>query len=555
MPAETIPPIYLTDGMVCASPKQLTPPSVSEQLFNYYYDRSGNLRTRPGSVFHTRLGDGPVLGLHEHTFETGVQAPVIAAVCAGALSTAWGLVQTGEGAAGADARFFPDCGHGEDGFVVLARETDRFTMASLFNRIYLSGSTVARQLHYYDYAARMFAAVAGISARGCLGHRQRLWAWGDPNNPNYLYPSNFAEPETFRAELALQIGSQNAEILLCIEAFDRVIVGTSRGIWHVDAYSVEDGDVSIAAADVAAGIAGPRAMCEAGSFIYGFDPALGPWRWALGMQAVDTGFASRVAPLFRRINAIDRELVTVDYDVEHDCVHFGLSLAGNGYPDYQVSFSLTRDAWTHSGHGTDTSMLGSLPIPATNDTRYIGAQGFHGGFMPGRGFYTVMLSRIDPSSGGGQVLIGDENGYLWRTSWHSEDRCRGNSGLEGFAFVRLWRSGTWQLSALGRVSMVHRVLLALEAYADYSYEWRVEQDFSRVFTRTHQRSLDEYDELGTDWILGAGESLLRPSQPFPYLDRIPLWRHAIARTIRYEMETQSPMVLLGIEHERSQTAR
>jgi hypothetical protein len=550
---ETIPPVMLDAGMFCAAPTQLVPASRSEQLFNWFYSPAGALVRRPGSTFYARLGRGAVLGLHEHTFETVQAGPVLAGVVADPLPRVWALAQDGEPAGTGGFAFVPDVRHAADVFPIPARATDRFQFASLFDTVYLAGSTLVPGIRMYEYTERRFRLVPNLPVTGVFAHRQRLYGYGSRFHPNYLYPSGYADPETFNPDLAIQVGGSNARIVLGLPALNRVILFTSDGVWQYDGYAVENGDLDLREVDLRRSIVGPLAACAAtDGYVYWLDPRVGPCRWTTGLAGAETEFAKPMAEVFPRMHPRAREQAVVFYDPVHDAVHFTFAL-GDGENDYTASWFPGR-GWTHSASSADTALVGSVRLP-DGSTRYTGGRGVQPGASPEHTMHTCALVRIDPLTGDAQVLAADADGYVWCWTRGGKDKARGTAERPGWDFVSLWRSGTFDLANLERVAMVHRVSLKLEAPGDWRFDFRVERDYSRLFHRTHTRASDEYPgKLGESFALDG--SPLARAEPLPVRDtRLPLWRHGIAKMLRFELETRDGLVLLGLEFSLSRTAR
>ncbi|MDX1384775.1 MAG: hypothetical protein R3190_14075, partial [Thermoanaerobaculia bacterium] len=70
---DTVGPLGVIGGMDASVPTAGARPDTPEQLLNVDLDGAGRAITRPGSIFYSRLGEGPVLGLYEHSFEYGLE--------------------------------------------------------------------------------------------------------------------------------------------------------------------------------------------------------------------------------------------------------------------------------------------------------------------------------------------------------------------------------------------------------------------------------------------------------------------------------------------------
>ena len=66
-------PFTVIAGMNAQDAEAELPPNEPELLINIDIDRNGRAVARPGSIFFARIGEGPILGMAEHSFESGLE--------------------------------------------------------------------------------------------------------------------------------------------------------------------------------------------------------------------------------------------------------------------------------------------------------------------------------------------------------------------------------------------------------------------------------------------------------------------------------------------------
>lgn len=548
---ETIGPVLLAAGMYAAPPTQMKGAQASEQLFNLFYDRASRIIRRPGSVFFARLGTGPVLGLHEHTFQEAGRTPKLVAVVADRYRQGTTLAAPGSDGVPVigEVGLCPDAAsHGAATIAVPAAPTDRFTFASLFDRLYAAGSTVNHRVVYYDYAAGNYGSINTVKATGVVAYRQRLYYYGDPEHPNYLYPSAFADPENVEEEMALQVGSDNAAIVRCLEAQDLLVVFTTKASYKYLGYAPEVGDAELASLDPLHGLAGPLAACVGGDgYVYWLDQRGVPCRWRRGMEAADTEFAAPALALFRQAGGA--RSAVAEYDPAHEAIHWLLPTGTSAEPNYLVSYFFgvgEGGAWTHGASTTDLSILSGesgvrlAPQREPASLRPLDEPGAH--------LYTALLARQSPLTHDARIYGGDRNGVLWGWREAAPDKDRSDGGRR---FTSLWRSGSFEAAAIGQRFMVHRAVFDLEVPGGYDYALRIECDYAGTFQPTH-RVLKHAAHPGAGFVLGRDR--LARLEPRPLNQRVAYWRKALGKVVRFELETEHPLALSGVELEISRTA-
>jgi len=556
-------PILLTEGMYAALPPQRLGPQASEQLFNLFYNQIGRPQRRPGSVWVSRIGAGPVLALHEHRFNSFPAEPRVVAVVANRYTHSTTLTDPSFGS-GVDGEAQGQVGlaidaltHNRPVLGFAGRPTDRFTLASLFDRLYLAGSTIDYRVRWYDYVTGQFSHIPGFRATGVLAYRERLYAWGDPNQPHLLYPSNYAEPETFRPELAIQVGDDNAPIITCLRAFGLIVIFTPAAVYQYLGFAPETGDLELDVVDPIRGIAGPLAATVGGDgFVYWLAPEHGPCRWRRGLAAADTTFAEPMLDVFKAVAQRSLAATVVFYDPLFGGVHFLLPTGSSAVPNYIASFFPgvgERGVWTHGASTTDTTIVGSKPDGQGN-TRVTTVRGIQlGPLQPaGAPLYTAALYRQDPLLRRPVILAGDEHGSIYRWAPSApRDKHRHSDSQPGNRFTTLWRSGTLEAAPTGRRAMLHRVTLDLELPSDYGFDLRIERDYDRTFALTHAIEVEPHDTLNDTFKLDR--SKLARRELLPRHRQLPLWGDSLGKVQRFELETQAALVLHGIEGEVSRT--
>src|SRR5690606_78388 len=167
-------------------------------------------------------------------------------------------------------------------------------------------------------------------------YRERLYAWGDPNQPHLLYPSGFANPESFNPALAIQVGDDNSPIVTCARAFGLIVIFTPRAVHQYLGFAPETGDLELDVVDPIRGIAGPLAAPVA-------EPRL---------------------DVFKAVAQRSLAATVVFYEPLFGGVHFMLATGSSEVPNYMASFFpgvAEGGVWTHGASTTDTTVVGAKP--------------------------------------------------------------------------------------------------------------------------------------------------------------------------------------------------
>lgn len=542
---DTVGPILFSRGMDVGRPLHELEPGQLEQAINVFYDRGVKPRRRPGSIFHSRLSAGAILGLHEHAFATGTRKRKLVAVVADrypSVTTHADPADDGVGQAGNG--FCPNAEvHGTPIVPIGGRSTDRYVMESLFDRVYVAGSTSDYGVHFYDYLQGRLERIEAVRGTGVVAHNERLYVFGDPANPNYLFPSDFGDPEKFNLNLAIQIGTRNDRILAVAKA-DVLVVLADRSSHIYFGTAVELGELETATISGTVGVVGPLAVAVApDGWVYWLDRHLGPVRWRRGMQGVETGFAGRVAPLWEKVAAGDLHGAAVRWDDVHHAVHFMIPAGGAAVPNYYISFFPALEAWTHNVKGELQEAVG-LPFRGSPLRE-----------APGEPIYTDFLTRRDPLDKTLKVYAGDDEGFIWTWRRHSPDKHRQSSDPGTFV-EGLVRTGPLELAPVGKRALVHRINLDIDAPLNWLGELYVERDYRGRFSLAHLLGLQiQGGKLDGDFLLDdeAG-AVLGDDRVEPAHNRLGMWKKGLAKALRFELRMKSDMAWGGVEFERTLSA-
>ena len=551
-------PIVFEKGM-SGAPLHELPPQVPENVWNLDYDHASRPVPRHGSVFQARIGTGPVVGMHEHTFESGALRPRQAAIVQEAFPEVYSLVnpdphmvngepQPGEPDSAHDIGFCPDWRqHGRVILPIPGRLSDRFHMVSFLNRLYIAGSTLDHRIRVYDYDQQLFWPIDDIRGRSVAAVGNRLFVAGDPNRPNIVFPSNPDEPEEFQEQLGIQIGTRNDEILTMLDHEGLVVIFTNRSAHWLLAGAVELGDLETEPISRKHGLVGPlAASVAADGWVYWISPSEGPLRWRRGSGAPDRSFLGDFQQIWKVVLKGRNKGAVVFDDVSAGAVRFLISTGDCPEPNYMLSyFYRGGEGWTHGASTTKTSTAAKIrDFADTLDTKL------------GQDWYTAAISTEDPLLGGHRPFTGDDQGHIWAWSRGVYDRVRGYSHAPG-PFRCFFRPGPFQIGPMGHRGMIHRAMLNLLAGYNWSFRLDSELDFADDWENVQHAQHVTPGGMADQLILNDsvnGRPLNRYHHPTHY--RVPFWSRGLARVVRADLSFDPlyPVVPLSIELERSMAA-
>jgi len=550
MPRETNPltdllgPVPIRGGIDATVPVHDLPNEVPEELWNLDFDGSGRVRARPGSVFYSRIGRGPVLFIGTHSFETGLRSSKTVAVVASGLGRPNPLTDPSEdGEAVHTVGFCTDVRSRAPLLDLRARESDRFEMASFLDRAWIAGSTLDHRIRSFDFASDEFTSIEGVRGTSVEAFGGRLFVGGDPVVPNQVFASNPDEPENFDLP-GIQIGSRNAKIKVLTSSGGLLIIFTDSSVHWLAAGAIELGELETETIGGGGGLGGKLAWSSGSDgFLYWLSGS-GPKRWQRGLGAADQTFSAPIRHFFDTVGG-DLSSAVVWDDQASRAMRFLLPSRGSDYPDYLLSYFYERDVWTHGATGANPKIVARLRDRAARLSLPLGQP-----------LYTAAVPFTDPLSGERTVLAGDQDGILWR--WVPWAREKIRQWWEGADFRCELKYAPIEVSPIGYRGQVHQIKFDTLVGREFLFSVFVERDFNGKFFLSQVceqdlfgGSLDEI-QLGDDQ-LGRlfGERMV------PTHIGTGLWRHGLGKSLRVSLvwnHTDGPVAIGAYEIERSLAA-
>ena len=555
---DIIGPISWDKGM-SGSPLHELGAETPENVWNLDYDHALRPVPRPGSVFQARLGEGPVVGMHEHTFEIGARPTRQAAVVQHAFAEVYSLVnpdphtvngepQDGEPEPEHELAFCPHWRqHGRKQLPFPGRFSDRFHMESFLNRLYLAGSTMDYRVRVYDYDIQLFWPLEEVRGRAVVPVGNRLLVGGDPDRPNIVFPSDPDDPETFQPQLGIQIGTRNDEIMRMLEHEGVVFIFTNRSVHWLMLGAVELGDIETEPVSRKHGIVGPlAATVGSDGWVYWISPSQGPLRWRRGSGPPDNSFVGDFQSIWKvALKGRNQGAVVFD-DEDAGAIRFLISTGDCPEPNYLLSFFYDQGGgWTHGASTTKLSTARKMrDFADTLDAKL------------GKEWYTAAISTKDPLLAGHRPFAGDSEGHVWAFSDGVYDQVRGYTHPAS-DFRCMFRPGPLSIGPKGHRAMIHRGTLRLLGGYNWGFRIDTELDFDDDWQNVQHASHGTPGGFADALILDDaeyGRPLNRHHHPSLY--RIPFWARGLARVVRTEFtfDPLLPVVPLALELERSVAA-
>lgn len=540
-------PIRLARGMNASAPVPNLGPETPENLWNVDIDRNGRATARPGSVFYSRIGEGPVLGLYEHTFESGIRERKAVAVVRDAYDEVNTRADPDEdGVVTHSVAFCPDIeANGTKMIPMPAGEKDRIIFESFLNRVWIAGSTADHSLRFYDYSTGEFGTVDGLDVLSVVAQGNRLFAAGDPAAPNLVYPSDPDTPESFNPDIALQVGDRNDRIRCMIETEGMILVLTDRSAHWLLVGAIEIGDVQTERISRVHGVTGPLAAAEGSDgWVYWLSKQ-GPIRWRRGMGSIDMDFNADALELFQNAAGGDLSSAVVYDDPRRDCIRFSFPSGSAETPDYLMSYFYRHGAWTHGARTSETMVAARLRSGTAPLDRPIGDP-----------LYTCMAYREDPLDGQPGTLSGSEEGTIWRSRSFSRERARASAaGQRGTEFKCQVRFGPLELAPSGYRGQIHDIVLDWMTGPQFEFEVFSEVDYEGRFLVADVCSQDLAGGDLADLVLGDDEDARLMDHRFhPVHARIGMWQRGLGKIVRIQVQweaSKAAMAFTGMEVERS----
>jgi len=547
MPEETgrlsdnIGPMTALPGMDFSTPEQAVPPARPEALFNVDLDTQGRPVARQGSVFGSRLGAGPVLGVAEHTFEITARSRRLVAIVANAYPEANTRGSENDGVAGGSAAFFADAlVNGEPAQPISARDTDRFHFESFLDKLYYAGSTITYALREHNFDTGRDVRVPGVSGTAVTAVGNRLFVAGDPGNPNLVYPSDPDAPTTFQPQLAFQLGTKTDRILRLLEHAGLLVAFGSRAASWALVGAVELGDIQSATFSPTDGIVGPLAADEAGDgWVYWIAPNRGPLRWQRGLSAPDASFAKDAYSLWEVVEAGVDDLTgaVVRWDQGGKCVRFELPGAG-----LLMSYFPDGGAWAF---GADTTALDALEL---REQTVLDAP-------MGSDRYTALANHSDPITGNSRIYAGDADGFVWVWTNRSPDKVRSPvAGEAGTDFTSCIRWGNVEVAPAGYRAILESLLVSFLGGYLVDFTVSAEMDHTEWLQVEAIRREQAGGRLPMDLSSTDDGSRLFEERFHPMHIRAANWERLIGKVVRLQMSWTGSMesaAVIGIEMVRS----
>lgn len=538
-------PVLTATTMDAGRPQQAVPPAVPEALVNVDVGRGGRVVARPGSHFVSRIGRGPVLGLHDHSFETGGPRR-LAAVVADHLLEVNTLDPFAEGGGQDSVAFCPDVlVHGEPLHPIRARPTDRFHFQSFLDRLYFAGSTVSSLLYEHDYAANITRPITGVRARSVAAVGNRLFVAGDPEQPNTVFPSDPDEPSTFQPQLGFRLGTGTDGIVALREHQGLLVAFGERSCSWALPGAIDIGDLQAETFTKEHGIAGPLAVTTGGDgILYWLTREDGIVRWARGSSSVDAEFSEPVRTILQAVSeGVSREEFSgtvAAWDPLRQAVRFEIPGA-NLLLSY---FPYADGAWTVGSTTTTPRRIAEIRDYDSLDT------------ARGEDRYTALAGRRDPFTEAPQLMGGDAEGHIWLWREFQPDKLRWQLG-NGAPFRTLVRYGNVELAPIGYRAVIEELLAVIEAGYECEFELWADRDFAGF----------EFVEAGS-WSQEGGElplllssvatdaSRLTERRLSPIHVRLGNWDVLVAKAFRLEVlwDCLQHMAMVGLQMEVSPEA-
>jgi hypothetical protein len=530
-------------GMDAGTPVAQLAPDTPEQLFNIDMDPNGRAIGRPGSTFFSRIGEGNILGLHEHTFEFGGEPRRPVGIVRDAYATVTTLRDsTMDPAVAYDTGFAPDFSvHDDPLWQINAKATDRFHFASFLNDLYFAGSTVLHTLWQYSYSTQLLKEIPIVRGTAVVATGDRLWVGGDPQQPNVMFPSDPVDPEVFNPDLGIQIGTRNDRILALLEDDGLILVLTNRSAHWLVAGAVELGDVQTEPVSQNLGVAGPLGATKGSDgWFYWLDPVDGPCRWRRGMEAPDLLFAKKVLELFRNSRGDDLSGTVVENDPVNHCIRFQFATGPGQTPDYMLSYFQRGDQWTHGASTTERWRVSRLPEFTRPQDEDLGAT-----------LYTDMIHRLDILDGQEKLYGGCDSGIIWVWNRFCLDKYRSTRANEaGVEFLCVLRFGPMEIAPVMYRGLIQELMFdALLSY-QFSFDLHAELDYKDQFNLVGVCSRDvdggEFGDLELDTTIYSNR--LHPTHI-----RLPMWSLGLGKIVRLETSWSCLRVVgfAGVEFERA----
>jgi hypothetical protein len=562
--AQALGPYIWRRGVDAGTPVPAMSADDVADALNLDLDRGGRAIPRPGSTFQSRVGWGPILGMHEHTFEVGARRPRPVAIVQDAFPTVHALndpnpeipsldeddeivyEDSPEPSPAFDTGFVPDwTRHGERILAFAARSTDRFRFQSFLNRLYFAGSTLDHRVRWYDYEIPFFGMLEEVRGVAIAAHGNRLFVGGDPLAPNVLYPSEPNEPDIFPPQLGMQIGTRNDGIRVLLEHQGLLVILKEGSAHWLLAGAIELGDFQTEPISRVHGVEGALAACEAGDgWVYWLSGAEGPVRWRRGAGGVDTTFARDALALFQAVMKGSMRTAVVEDDPANGCVRFLIPTAGCETPNWMASYYYRLPEggrWTHAASTMEPER--ALKLRDTADKMHV---------RLGGPLYTALAHMPDRLLGGHAMFGGAEHGSIYFWKRYSIDFRRGYGDACAADFICVLRPGPLEAAPLGHRALIHRCMIDFHGGYNWLFDVRAELDYRDTFellqVLEHETPGGVADELILDEEL-EGRPLDRIHHPMHY--RLPAWEKGLGKVVRFDMRWRPewPVVLTGIEPE------
>lgn len=541
-------PFLAATRMDAGKPQQALPPVLPEVLINVDIDRGGRAIVRPGSHFVSRIGEGAVLGMYDHSFETGAQDRKLCAIVADHhLQVNTGAPAddgTGQGSVG----FCPDVTrHGQYLSPINAKATDRFHFQSFLDRLYFAGSSVDQALYEHNYATGTTRVIPGVKAKSVAAVGNRLYVAGDPSDPNTVFPSDPDDPEAFQAQLGFRLGTGTDGILALREHEGMLVAFGERSCsWAVPG-AIELGDLQAETFTREHGIVGPLAVATGGDgFLYWISREDGIVRWRRGMPSPDAEFSEEVRKV---VQTVARGLApgvyegaVVAWDPARQAVRFeipGVNLLLSYFP-------YAEQAWTI---GASTDNPDEVALLREYDSYSLEV---------GEDRYTALSARRNPATEAPQLYGGDATGSVWLWREFEPDRLRWDEN-EGDVFRTLVRFGNVELAPIGYRAVVENALVLVEAGYEFDFTVWADRDWSGFelveapFYAVDGGELPLFLTTDTE---ADNSSRLLDRRLHPMHTRVGNWDVLIAKAFRFQVgwDCLQHMAMVGMELEVSPEA-
>ncbi len=534
--------------MNAREPEAELAPNQPEYLINIDVDRNGRALARPGSIFFARLGEGTVLGLAEHIFESTALDRKLVAVVFDAYPVVNNLGPASDGVATGRAGFCPDVStNGEPIIGILAADRDKFHFTSFLNRLYYAGSSIDYKIHEYDYTTGAHRTLSGVAGLSIAAVGNRLYVAGSPRDPNLIFPSDPDDPEVFNPNIAIQIGTRTDGIVKLIEHQGLLLVLGERSTNWVLPGAIELGDVQIDPVSVNHGIVGALAADEAGDgYVYWVSESDGPVRWRRGLGSVDLEFANDIAEIFETIMGgnTDLDSTVVKWDPVSQGVRFELPQGGSSIPLFLATYFPRKNAWTIGVNNFD--LCNALML---RELEYDDAP-------VGLPRYSALAARRNPLNTADTLYGGDDDGFVWCWRRQSVDKIRQVGANAGTEFLSLIRWGNTEFAPVGYRAVIETILIDFVGGYNFEFDVFAELDygaFNHVETTRFVSDGGKFDLL----LLEDKEdprSRLLARRLSPMHVKVRSWARLLGKIIRLQMTWEGSLfgaAFVGLEFERS----